>query len=91
VVIVRWAKRAHPDLPEDDGTILWIARLVGIGGLGVALFFVMIIVRSFSNWTAPGFWMGVFPLAADPLVSGVTWWSRRAISGVRVLAIYGLF
>jgi hypothetical protein len=49
VVIVRWAKRAHPDLPEDDGTILWIARLVGVGGLGVGLFFLMIIVRSFSN------------------------------------------
>ena len=49
VVILRWAKRAHPDIPEDDRTILWIARLVGIGGLGVALFFVLIIVRSFSN------------------------------------------
>ena len=49
VVILRWAKRAYPDIPEDDRTILWIARLVGIGGLGVALFFVLIIVRSFSN------------------------------------------
>ena len=49
VVIVRWAKRAHPDIPEDDRTILWIARLVGIGGFGIALFFVLIIVRSLSN------------------------------------------
>ena len=49
VVIVRWAKRAHPDLPEDDETILWIARLVGVGGLGVAAFFLVIIVRSFSG------------------------------------------
>jgi hypothetical protein len=49
VVIVRWAKRAHPDLPEDDETILWIARLVGVGGLGVGLFFLVIIVRSFSG------------------------------------------
>lgn len=49
VVIVRWAKRAHPDLPEDDETILWIARLVGVGGLGVAVFFLVIIVRSFSR------------------------------------------
>ncbi len=49
VVIVRWAKRAHPDLPEDDETILWIARLVGVGGLGVGLFFLVIIVRSFSS------------------------------------------
>ena len=24
VVIVRWAKRAHPDLPEDDERVLWI-------------------------------------------------------------------
>jgi len=49
VVIVRWAKRAYPDLPEDDETILWIARLVGVGGLGVGLFFLVIIVRSFSG------------------------------------------
>ncbi len=49
VVIVRWAKRAHPDLPEDDETILWIARLMGVGGLGVALFLLVIVVRSFSN------------------------------------------
>lgn len=49
VVIVRWAKRAHPNLPEDDETILWIARLVGVGGLGVAVFFLVIIVRSFSS------------------------------------------
>jgi hypothetical protein len=49
VVIVRWAKRAHPDLPEDDETILWIARLLGVGGLGVGLFFLVIIVRSFSG------------------------------------------
>jgi hypothetical protein len=49
VVIVRWAKRAHPDLPEDDGTVLWIARLIGVGGLGVAVFFFVIIIRSFSS------------------------------------------
>ncbi len=49
VVIVRSAKRAYPDLPEDDETILWIARLTGVGGLGVALFLLAIIVRSFSR------------------------------------------
>jgi hypothetical protein len=48
-VIVRWAKRAYPDLDEHDRTILWIARLIGVGGLGVALFFLLIIVRSFSS------------------------------------------
>ena len=49
VVIVRWAKRAYPDLPEDDDMVLWIARLVGVGGLGVALFFMVIVVRSFRS------------------------------------------
>jgi hypothetical protein len=49
VVIVRWAKRAHPDLPEDDETILWIARLIGVGILGIAMFILVIIVRSFSG------------------------------------------
>jgi uncharacterized protein YijF (DUF1287 family) len=28
---VRWAKRAHSDLAEDDETALWIGRLVGVG------------------------------------------------------------
>jgi len=46
VVIVRWARRAHPQLEEDDQSVLWIARLVGIGGLGVTAFFCMIIFRS---------------------------------------------
>jgi hypothetical protein len=46
VVSVRWARRAHPQLAEDDQSVLWIARLVGIGGLGVTAFFCMIIFRS---------------------------------------------
>ena len=49
VVIVRWAKRAHPDLPEDDERVLWIARLIGVGILGIGGFILMIIVRSFSS------------------------------------------
>jgi hypothetical protein len=49
VVIVRWAKRAHPDLREEDRKVLWIARLIGVGGLGVAVFFLVIIIRSFSS------------------------------------------
>ena len=49
VVVVRWAKRAHPDLPEDDERILWIARLIGVGLLGIGGFILMIIVRSFSS------------------------------------------
>jgi hypothetical protein len=47
VVIVGWAKHAHPGLMEDDEAALWIARLVGIGGLGVVIFFCVIIIRSF--------------------------------------------
>ena len=49
VVIVRWAKRAHPAIPEDDSRILWITRLIGVAGFGVALFLLVIIVRSFSS------------------------------------------
>jgi hypothetical protein len=49
VVILRWAKRAHPGLAEDDRAALWVARLVGIGGLGVALFFSLIVLRSLSQ------------------------------------------
>jgi uncharacterized membrane protein YidH (DUF202 family) len=49
VVIVRWAKRAHPELREDDQTVLRIARFVGVGALGVAVFFLVIIVRSLTS------------------------------------------
>jgi hypothetical protein len=46
IIVVRWAKRAHPALAEDDQAVLWTARLVGIGGLGVTTFFVVIVIRS---------------------------------------------
>ncbi len=49
VTILRWAKRAHPDLQEDDNRVLWVARIVGLCGLGVAIAFLVVIVRSFSN------------------------------------------
>jgi hypothetical protein len=49
VVILRWAKRAHPELPEDDETMWWIPRLIGVVGVGVAGFFLVMIVRSFSS------------------------------------------
>jgi len=49
VVIVRWAKRAHPELPEDDETALGFTRAIGIGGLCVVIFLWVIIFRSFSN------------------------------------------
>jgi len=46
VVIVRWAKRAHPDLPEDDERVLWIARFIGVVLLGIGGFILMIIVSA---------------------------------------------
>jgi hypothetical protein len=46
-IIVQWARQAHKDIPEGDKTILWIARFVGICGLGVGIFFFIIIIRSF--------------------------------------------
>jgi len=39
VVIVRWAKRAHSQLREDDNAALWTARPMGIGGLLISAFF----------------------------------------------------
>lgn len=48
VVIVRWAKQAHPELRENDETLLSITRLIGVGGLCIALFFLVIVIRSFS-------------------------------------------
>lgn len=47
VIIVRWAKRAHPQLAEDDKIVLLTTRLIGAGGLCVAAFFWLIIIRSF--------------------------------------------
>ena len=47
VIIIRWAKRAHPQLAEDDKIVLRIARLIGVGGLCVAVFFWLVIIRSF--------------------------------------------
>ena len=49
VVIVRWAKRAHPEIPEGDLRILWITRLIGMVGLGLAVLLSVIIIRSFSS------------------------------------------
>jgi hypothetical protein len=48
-VVIRWAKRAHPALPEDNETIEWIARFIGVGGLVVAMFFLVLTIRSFSG------------------------------------------
>jgi hypothetical protein len=47
VIIMRWAKRAHSQLAEDDETVLWITRLIGVGGLCIVAFFWLIISRSF--------------------------------------------
>jgi len=49
VVIVRWAKRAHPEILEGDLRILWITRLIGMVGLGLAVLLSVIIIRSFSS------------------------------------------
>ena len=33
VVIVRWSKRAHSQLTEDDKIVLQFTRLIGVGGV----------------------------------------------------------
>lgn len=47
-VILRWAKQAHPEYARDNATLLWIVRFIGVVGLGLAVFFSLIIVRSFQ-------------------------------------------
>jgi hypothetical protein len=49
VIMVRWAKRAHPQLSEDDKIVLGFTRLIGVGGLCVVAFFWLIIIRSFAR------------------------------------------
>ena len=49
VVIARWLKSADPEIREDDPRVLWIVRVVGIGGLVISVFMSLIIVRSFTN------------------------------------------
>ncbi len=39
VIIVRWAKRAHSQLAEDDKFVLWFTRLICVGGLCIVAFF----------------------------------------------------
>lgn len=46
-VIIEWAKRAHPQLTVDDKAVLLLARLIGAGIFCFAVFFAMIILRSF--------------------------------------------
>lgn len=46
VVIVRWAKSAHPQLAEDDRFALLLTRLIGVFGLCITIFALVIIIRS---------------------------------------------
>jgi hypothetical protein len=47
VVLVRWAKGAHPDLPEDNEGVLWLVRFIGMIQLAIGLRCLVIIVWSF--------------------------------------------
>jgi hypothetical protein len=46
-VIVRWVRQLHPEYAGDEKPLLFIVRLVGWVGLGIVIFFSVIIVRSF--------------------------------------------
>lgn len=46
-IVVRWVKEAHPKFAGDDAPLLFIVRLIGVGGVGVVVFFSLLIVRSF--------------------------------------------
>jgi hypothetical protein len=49
VVMARWVKRAHPDIDENDKTLLWFIRFIGAVGLGMSLVFSMVIIRSLGG------------------------------------------
>jgi len=46
VVVLQWARRAHPQVAEDDANALSIVRLVGVGGLFVTGFFLLVVLQS---------------------------------------------
>ena len=48
-VIVGWAKNAHPRLTDDDKSVLWITRFIGVGGLLATAFFWVIVIRSLGR------------------------------------------
>jgi hypothetical protein len=48
ITFLRWAKQAHPDLPENDTRMLWIVRFIGAGGLGITVYAIVLLVRGFS-------------------------------------------
>jgi hypothetical protein len=45
-IAIRWAKRAHPALPEDNEVLLWIVRFIGVGHLGGATFILVKVVQA---------------------------------------------
>ena len=46
-VVLRWAKQAHPEFTGDDAPLLLIVRLIGAVGFGIAVYFSVLIFRSF--------------------------------------------
>ena len=46
VVVLQWARRAYPQIAEDDANALSIVRLVGVGGLFVTGFFLLVVLQS---------------------------------------------
>lgn len=49
VIMARWVKQAHPSLDENDRTILWFIRILGIGNLALSLALSVVIIRSFGG------------------------------------------
>lgn len=46
VVLVRWAKGAHPEIPEDDAAVLWFVRFTCLWGVVIGLFLLLRALRS---------------------------------------------
>ncbi len=48
-VMARWVKQAHPNVDENDKTLLRFIRFIGAVGLGMSVFFSIVIIRSFGG------------------------------------------
>lgn len=49
VIMARWVKQAHPNLDENDRTVLWFIRILGVGNLALSVALSVVIIRSFGG------------------------------------------
>jgi hypothetical protein len=45
-IAINWAKKAHPEYAGDGAEIVWVVKLIGIGGVFIGLYIVALVVRA---------------------------------------------